>query len=230
MSATLSRVRELSRRLLSEGLGGREGPRLDHLQHLTSELRGPAEGIGRLMRCARNLGVSGDSARRGRLVGTLQALRDRLRQDPGAVGQGTGFSQFKQALVEYNTSLRDAAQSEWSRRRTKFQGSTPEAMLSFWDTIPELRRDVARVRQFLAELERRGNAFADPENLERLLADAAEIEPIVARLDGFDAPPAVQSFLKSARMSGARWGQFTDEVRDWLKGHGLLESLRIRLD
>jgi hypothetical protein len=230
MSAKLSRIRELSRRLLSEGPGDGEGASLDHLQHLTSELRGPVEGIVRLTRCAHTLGVSGDSSRRRRLVSTLQALRDTLRQDPGAVGQGTGFSQFKQALVEYNTSVRDAAEGEWSRRRTEIQHASPEVMLSFWETIPDLKNDVAKVRRFLAQLEQKGDVLADPEKLARLLASAAEIEPTIARLDRFDAPPSVQSFLKSTRMSGARWGQLTDEVRDWLEGHGLLESLRIRLD
>jgi hypothetical protein len=229
MSAKLSRIRELSRRLLSDGPGDGEGPSLDHLQHLTSDLRGPAEGIVRLTRCARTLGVSGDGAPRRRLVSTLQALRDTLRQDPGAVGQGTGFSQFKQALVDYNTSVRDAAEVEWSRRRTEIQQAAPEAMLSFWETIPDLKNDVAKVRGFLAKLEQKGDVLADPEKLERLLAGAAEIEPTLARLDGLDAPPAVQSFLKSARISGARWGQFTDEVRDWLEDHEMLENLRIRL-
>jgi hypothetical protein len=156
-------------------------------------------------------------------------LRDTLRRDPGAVGQGTGFSEFRQALVDYNTSVRSAAEGEWSRRRTEIRQATPEAMLSFWDTIPDLKNDVAKVRRFLTQLEHKGDVLADPERLERLLADAAKIEPTIARLDGFDAPPAVQSFLQSARMSGARWGQLTDQVRDWLEVHGLLESLRIRL-
>lgn len=230
MSAKLSRIRELSRRLLSEGPGDGEGPSLDHLQHLTSDLRGPAEGLVRLTRCARTLGVSGDSARRRRLVSALQALRDTLRRDPGAVGQGTGFSQFKQAIVDYNSSVRDAAKVEWSCRKEKIQHAAPEAMLSFWETIPDLKNDVAKVRGFLAKLEQKGDVLADPEKLERLLAGATEIEPTLARLDGLDAPPAVKSFLKSARMSGARWGQITDEVRDWLEDHKLLESLRIRLD
>lgn len=230
MSATLSRVRSLRRRVVAADPEGGSLPDLEHLQNLTRAISDMVDGLVRLAECGRILEIEAESALQQRLAATLHALRETFRKDPEAVGQGTEFSQFKQSLANYNTSLRKATEDTWADSKHEVLQEVPEGMLSFWETIPPLRNDAAHLRRLVAELDHKRSVAADPEKLRLLLAKCDEIREVVSRLYSFDAPPAVQTFMKASRRGGARWAQLTEEVQGWLEEHSLLDSLRIRLD
>ena len=57
-----------------------------------------------------------------------------------------------------------------------------------------------------------------------------EIRVRADRLNAFETPPEVGSFLKAARSSaGAPLGSLSENVRVWLDDHGLLKDLRLTL-
>lgn len=230
MPKKLERIRELGRHLALADEAQGQSQQLDHLVTLTAELEGPVEGLERQTARCRLLGVSGEKSGRRRLSDRLSALRVQLTQDPTHVGQGKEFSNFKDALGDLNRELREVADAEWEARRQAALTATAKGMLSFLETIPELRDDAQAVSQRLASIEALARPEQDPSKLKVFLKTCEEIRERADRLNGFDAPVEVRSFLKAARSgSGARWESLTEEVRAWLEEHELLKTLRMTL-
>lgn len=230
MPTKLERMRELGRHLTLVEQAQGEMQQLDHLATLKDKILPMVDGLERLnSRCA-ILGVKVDRAARRSLVDKLAELSAQVVRDPSQVGQGSEFNNFKDALGDYNRALGEVADQEWAARREAALTATSKGMLPFWETIPELREDALEVTELLSAIEAKSRPEQDPSRLKLFLENCESIQERAERLNAFEAPAEVRSFLKAARTgSGAPWESLTDEVRDWLGEHGLLNTLRVRL-
>ena len=228
--STRERLRHLRRKLEVVTQAEGEQVSLDHLSELTTQLRGPLDGLERHVKRCRALGVSPEQSHRDRLSEKLDNLRTEYSEAPQEVGQGRTFAEFKDAVVDAVKALRDSADQRSEEIRSKALGRVPRGLMDFWASIPDLADDADKLRTDLLELETNSRPPATASECETFLRTCERIEERLQRLMEFEAPADVRRFVTAAASSrGASWQSLTDEVRSWLSKHDMLDKLRLKL-
>ena len=230
MASRVDRIRELRRHLAASREAGGEKQNMEHLQNLTERLRGPVEGLENWSTRCRLLEVEIPQWNRENVLENLAKMRRELIETPDRVGQGKVFNQFRESVGSLNTKLRESADTAWGERKNEAEASVPDAMLAFWEAVPELSADAAAVRKAVSQIREQRQLPQGTEQLEDFLKACETIRERLVKLNQFEAPASVRAFLNAVRSSnGAPWALLTDEVLGWLKENQMLEQLRIRL-
>lgn len=226
----LERIRALRRQLALADQAEGQQQDVAHLTKLASEIEGPVEALERHAARCRILEVSLPGERAHSVSDKLSGLKVRLTESPGMVGQGSAYRDFKDALVDHVNELRRSADEEWCSLRATARASAPLHLLSFWETVPELEDDAREVRARLNQLQT-DKPPSSPEELRASVQACSDILERAERLNSFDAPEAVKSFLNYARSrAGAPFSMLNEEIQSWLEDHELLQGMRIKLE
>ncbi|PRP96527.1 hypothetical protein ENSA5_36030 [Enhygromyxa salina] len=133
------------------------------------------------------------------------------------------------------------------KRAKKVIGTLEEALTEAWanefasapspqmqllgqiEKVPGQAELVARIRAANTQLQSfRSTVPTHEETWTRYLHVRDDLEVLLANLGAEAFPASALAFCKAAQAGGASVDMLTDEVREWLEQHELLDSLRIR--
>jgi hypothetical protein len=165
----------------------------------------------------------------------FRELRDRCAKEPDAVldpvpGQDARnifLNPLKQLPQKWKASLQ-ARWTEWAQAKVPKIGADVLAVLG---AVPGMASKITKVRMDLESADRLSA------NLPMTPAEVAQFDRAVDQaraawqeLTGDGVPKEVLEFLRvAAQGPGAKLEQMTPLVEAWLRSHGLLASLRIRI-
>lgn len=153
-----------------------------------------------------------------KLIQLVQSQRAQIADDPLKVTAKFNRARFDGIFDAANKELSELRDQAWNKFA---RGEMEKLLLSDGDleaalVLPEKAAVVCRLQQIKDECDRQGTAAATTKQaIDRLLSLVAEGTQLEQQIE--QLPPAVKTFLKEARTSGAPLSLLTDEVQAWLK-------------
>jgi hypothetical protein len=158
----------------------------------------------------------------------LTRVRDRLVENPGEITAGRDYKQLLERTEQATKALDGAVSVAWSSVRNA-ASPVDERLLQRLALVPGQAVAVANVRALNAELQRlAANPPATTEAYDAFDRAAKAVLAAWRALDHGDLPESVVAFFKAAQnVDGAPEALWTDEVRAWLRTHGMLSGVRL---
>lgn len=158
---------------------------------------------------------------------SLAVVRTKLTTNPESLKEGREFTTFKKRFERFAIEAGDIVRDVIDAVK-KGIPSVDKAFLEQVAGIPAYRDKVDEIRAMRAELDGGDVATAGAALLDAFLTRRAALRKLTDELNPVEFPKPVLDFFRAARRKqGADLDDLTDEVKTWLKEHGLLDRLRL---
>ncbi len=166
-----------------------------------------------------------------KLLNFVTLAEENFRNNPEWIIDNNNFNgkAFSRDIVSLKNSLHQSLIQAWTSYLNQHLPSTNKEMLEIFAGLVTLRPTIHRI--YMLEKQIQGVEFPkNSEEFNRIDNLIDELRQSLASLSSDQIPEDVQNFLKNAATYGATIDLLTPEVKEWLIQHGLISSLRIRLN
>jgi hypothetical protein len=164
------------------------------------------------------------------LIDALTKITEAFASDSAAITKGRNFTQLCKYLEALIDQLADSTKSAW-KQEVSSAPKTNDNLLSKISKLPGKARAVEELRTAntqLADATKRAPTNQEEWALYQELSESVGKKVELLSADNFPKP-VLDFCIASQSSEGARLSMLTDDVRDWLDEHGMLDDVRYRL-
>lgn len=162
----------------------------------------------------------------------LEAVAIAYEDDPNTLlkPDNTLTRTFWSSLKNSPNQIRQELEISWKKYAQTILPHLDNELLDIFEKLPSTRAQVRTIRQLQQQAQQLAGSLPSSENdIQNLVNLANRIRESWQNLETTEIPPSVMVFLKAACGAGASLDLFTDEVRQWLSEHRLIQAFSISL-
>lgn len=137
---------------------------------------------------------------------------------------------FWNPLKNYPNQISLDLELNWKRYAKNILPHLDDELLGIFEKLPSTRAQVRNIRQLQKQAQQLVVSLpSGDDDIQKFVNLSNSIRQSWQNLEATEISPAVMDFLKAACSAGASLDLFTDEVRQWLGEHRLIQAFSISL-
>lgn len=161
---------------------------------------------------------------------TLSTIVSDYEKDPENILKIDNKHTFWNPLKNYPNRISQDLELSWKKYAQNILPRLDNELLGIFEKLPSTRAQVRNIRQLQQQAQQLAVYLpSGDDDIQKFVNLSNSIRQSWQNLEATEISPAVMDFLKAACSAGASLDLFTDEVRQWLSEHRLIQAFSISL-
>lgn len=161
---------------------------------------------------------------------TLSTIVSDYEKDPENLLKIDNKQTFWNPLKNYPNRISQDLELSWKKYAQNILPRLDNELLGIFEKLPSTRAQVRNICQLQQQAQQLAVYLpSGDDDIQKFVNLSNSIRQSWQNLEATEISPAVMDFLKAACSAGASLDLFTDEVRQWLSEHRLIQAFSISL-